>query len=64
MDTGIFQIKTIHENEREYITAILKKCNGRVWGKGGAAEVLDIPPTTLKSRMKKLGIEKRASNRH
>jgi DNA-binding NtrC family response regulator len=51
-------IKTIHENERDYIIAILKKCNGRIWGTGGAAEILNIPPTTLKSKMKKLRIEK------
>ena len=31
---------------------------GRIWGAGGAAEVLNIPPTTLKSKMKKLGIHK------
>lgn len=51
-------IKTIHENERDYIMAVLKKCNGRIWGSGGAAEVLNIPPSTLKSKMKKLGIPK------
>lgn len=53
-----FHMKTIHENERDYIIAVLKKCNGRIWGEGGAAEVLNIPPTTLKSKMKKLGIHK------
>ncbi|MBC7947419.1 MAG: sigma 54-interacting transcriptional regulator [Chitinophagaceae bacterium] len=51
-------MKTIHENERDYIVTILKKCNGRIWGAGGAAEVLNVPPSTLKSKMKKLGIHK------
>lgn len=51
-------IKTIHENERDYIISILKKCKGKIWGEGGAAEVLNIPPSTLKSKMKKLGINK------
>jgi DNA-binding NtrC family response regulator len=51
-------IKTIHENERDYIISILKKCNGRIWGAGAAAEILNIPPSTLKSKMKKLGIRK------
>jgi transcriptional regulator with GAF, ATPase, and Fis domain len=37
---------------------VLKKCNGKIWGTGGAAEVLNIPPSTLKSKMKKLGIRK------
>ena len=52
------RIKTIHENERDYIISVLKKCNGRIWGVGAAAEVLNIPPSTLKSKMKKLGIKK------
>ena len=51
-------VKTIHENERNHIIAVLKKCNGRVWGPGGAAEMLNIIPSTLKSKMKKLGIRK------
>jgi DNA-binding NtrC family response regulator len=58
MDNQDSRIKTIHENERDYIIDILKKCNGRIWGTGGAAEILNIPPTTLKSKMKKLGIHK------
>jgi DNA-binding NtrC family response regulator len=52
------RMKTIHENERDYIITVLKKCNGRIWGAGAAAEVLNIPPSTLKSKMKKLGIKK------
>jgi transcriptional regulator with PAS, ATPase and Fis domain len=56
--TPDFPMKTIHENERDYIITVLKKCNGRIWGAAGAAEVLNIPPTTLKSKMKKLGIRK------
>jgi DNA-binding NtrC family response regulator len=52
------RMKTIHENERDHITSVLKKCNGRIWGAGGAAEVLNIPPSTLKSKMRKLGIQK------
>lgn len=51
-------VKTIHENERDYILSVLKKCNGRIWGAGGAAELLNINPSTLKSKMKKLGIKK------
>ncbi|GEC77819.1 sigma 54-interacting response regulator [Flavobacterium aquatile] len=52
-----FLIKTIHENERDYITYILKKCKGKVSGAGGAAEILNIPASTLNSKMKKLGIK-------
>ncbi|MGN6211348.1 sigma 54-interacting transcriptional regulator [Parafilimonas sp.] len=57
-DTQKAYTKTIHENERDYIISILKKCNGRIWGAGAAAEILNIPPSTLKSKMKKLGIKK------
>ena len=51
-------IKTIHENERDHIIEVLQKCNGKIWGPGAAAEVLHLAPSTLKSRMKKLGIKK------
>jgi len=30
----------------------------QLWGSGGAAEVLNIPPSTFKSKMKKLDIKK------
>ncbi len=51
-------MKTILENERDYIISVLAKCHGKIWGSGGAAEVLHLPPSTLKSKMKKLGISK------
>lgn len=57
-NTGEIRMKTIHENERDYIISVLKKCKGRIWGPGAAAEILNIPPSTLKSKMKKLGIKK------
>ena len=56
---GPFQFRTIKEAERELILKTLEFCGGRVRGRGGAAEILDINPATLDSRMKKLGIEKR-----
>jgi DNA-binding NtrC family response regulator len=52
------RIKTIEENERDHIMAVLKQCNGKIWGAGGAAELLNVPPTTLHSKMKKLGIKR------
>lgn len=51
-------IKTIEENEREHILAALAQCGGRIRGKGGAAEILGVPPTTLASKMIKLGIKR------
>ena len=51
--------KTMTEAERDYILSVLQGCNWKIHGKGGAAEVLDLHPSTLKSRMTKLGIEKK-----
>ena len=51
-------IKTIEENERDHILAVLKKCKGKVFGQGGAAEILGINVSTLNSKIKKLGIRK------
>lgn len=51
-------VKTIHDVEKEHILLILDKCKNKVFGRGGAAELLNIPPTTLASKMKKLGIAK------
>jgi DNA-binding NtrC family response regulator len=56
--TPSYSLKTIHENERDYIIEVLRKCDGKIWGPGGAAEALNVPPTTLTSKMKKLGIRK------
>jgi formate hydrogenlyase transcriptional activator len=51
-------VKTIDEMEREYIISILKMCNGKVSGAGGAAELLKIPATTLSSKILRLKISK------
>src|SRR5690606_15554367 len=51
--------KTMIENERDHILAVLESCNWKVSGKGGAAEILDINVNTLNSRIKKLGIKKK-----
>lgn len=44
--------------ERAHIIHTLKKTNNRIYGPGGAAELLKLPPTTLASKIKKLGIDK------
>ncbi|MBP2614960.1 sigma-54 interaction domain-containing protein [Chryseobacterium jejuense] len=54
-----FQVKTLQEFEKEYILKIIEKCNGRIFGETGAARLLGLPPTTLISKMQKLGIEKK-----
>ncbi len=51
-------IETLEEMERAHITRALKECNWLIQGKGGAATLLGINPSTLRSRMEKLGIKK------
>ena len=41
----------------EHIVDALKRTQGRIEGARGAAALLDINPHTLRSRMRKLGIE-------
>src|SRR6185503_16174109 len=53
-------LKTLDELERDHILSVLKKCNHKIGGPGGAAELLRLPPTTLHSKLKKLGIKKEA----
>jgi len=50
--------RTLEDLERTYIIGVLKRCSGKVAGAGGAADLLDIPSTTLHSKMKKLKISK------
>lgn len=51
-------VRTMEEAEREHIIAVLKQCNGKISGTGGAAALLGMPSSTLNSRIKKLGITK------
>lgn len=61
--TSISQPQILTESERmqrdrDIILNALKTANGKVFGPGGAAEILGVKPTTLSSRMKRLNIEK------
>lgn len=49
-------ISTLQEIERLHIQSILASTHGRIKGSGGAAELLGLNPSTLYSRMRKLGI--------
>ena len=51
-------IHTLEEHERQYIQLILDQTNWVIRGDRGAAEILGMKPSTLYSRMKKLGIER------
>ncbi len=55
------EIRPLREMEREFVLKALKRCRWRVSGKGGAAELLDLKPTTLYAKMRKLEIRKNLS---
>jgi formate hydrogenlyase transcriptional activator len=44
--------------ERENLLAILEKADWKIKGTDGAAELLGVKPTTLKARMKKMGLRR------
>ena len=48
--------------ERENLLAVLAKTNWKVAGPGGAAEFLGVPPATLSSRMRAMGIKRQKRN--
>jgi chemotaxis protein methyltransferase CheR len=50
--------KTLDEVEREHIVRVLDMTHWKVSGKNGAAEILGLDRSTLRARMKKLGILK------
>ena len=50
-------IVTLEENERRHIEEVLRRTKGVIGGKGGAAEILGLPSSTLRSRMKRLGLK-------
>jgi formate hydrogenlyase transcriptional activator len=50
-------------DERQQIEAALRASRGRVYGDGGAAGALGVPPSTLESRIRRLGIDKFAFRR-
>lgn len=60
---GIIEEEIVKENEmrqreRNNTTAALRKSDWKIYGPGGAAELLGIKPTTLVARIKKMAIQK------
>jgi transcriptional regulator with GAF, ATPase, and Fis domain len=47
---------TLTAMERAYIADVLRHTYGRIAGPGGAAEILALPASTLRHRLKKLGL--------
>lgn len=55
---GAAQLRSLHANERDHICHVLKLTKWKIEGPGGAAAILDIHPSTLRFRLKKLGIKR------
>jgi formate hydrogenlyase transcriptional activator len=51
-------VLTLEQTERQHIIATLKQTQWRIDGAEGAAQLLGVPASTLRSRMKKLGIQR------
>jgi len=49
-------VLSLFEAEKKHILEILRIANGKINGMDGAAAMLKMPPSTLRSKMKKLGI--------
>jgi len=49
---------SLKESEKQHLMSILRQCNGKVAGPGGAAKLLGMPATTVYSKIKRLGLSK------
>ena len=52
------KVEDLHDVERAHIIDVLDRCGWKVKGRGNAAERLGLNPSTLRARMKKLGVER------
>jgi transcriptional regulator with GAF, ATPase, and Fis domain len=51
----------LQRRERNNLLTVLEKTHWRIKGEKGAAELLGVKATTLKARIKKLGLKRPAS---
>jgi len=49
---------TMDDHQRLYLQEVLRHTGGKIYGDGGAAALLGLPPSTLQSRMRRLGVER------
>jgi len=61
LDTAVSEILTedaIRELERNNLLAALERTDWKIYGAGGAAELLGLKPTTVASRIERLGLKR------
>jgi transcriptional regulator with GAF, ATPase, and Fis domain len=51
-------VGSLEDVERRHIEAVLAQTNWMIEGERGAAKILNLNPSTLRSRMKNLGIKR------
>lgn len=56
-DLGRGPLVSLADFDARYIRRVLQATRGRIAGPKGAAKILGMPPSTLRSRMEKLGID-------
>jgi formate hydrogenlyase transcriptional activator len=52
------ELSTLQDVEKRHIVSVLEKTSWVIEGDRGAARILDLHPNTLRSRMKKLGVDR------
>jgi transcriptional regulator with GAF, ATPase, and Fis domain len=52
------RVLTLDDAQKAHVEHVLRLTDGRLYGPGGAAEMLGVKPSTLQSRMKKLGVRR------
>jgi DNA-binding NtrC family response regulator len=50
------ELVTLDEVQRQHIQRVLEHTRGRIYGPDGAAALLGLKPSTLQSKMKRLGV--------
>ncbi len=52
------RVLTLDDAQKAHVERVLELTGGRIYGKAGAADLLGVKPSTLQSRMKKLGVRR------
>jgi transcriptional regulator with GAF, ATPase, and Fis domain len=53
----------MEDTERDHLRNVLEMTGWRIRGKNGAAEILELKPSTLESRMVKLSLSRKSNDR-